>query len=107
MTCDANGRCRTIFQSDQDKELTCARELYRQGQVEQRENCKEHSISNPDYMTGLNIKECVLDVQALYLKQLAAEENHVKGVAKILGSETIDLKENKEEVTKVIKVLQY
>ena len=96
-----------IFQSNQDKELAHVRVMYCQGQVKQRENCKEHSISNPDYMTGLNIKECVLEVQALYLKQLAAEENHVKMVAKIPDSETIELDENKKEVEKVIKVLQY
>ena len=49
----------------------------------------------------------MLDVQALYLKQLAAEENHVKGLAKIPGSEAIDLEENKKEVEKVLQELQY
>jgi hypothetical protein len=77
-TRDANERSETIFQSDRDKKLARGRDLYRQRQIEKHEKRKEQSISNPEYSTSLNIKECVLDVQAIYLRQLAVEENHVK-----------------------------
>jgi len=37
------------------------------------------------------------------MKQLAAEENHVKEVAKIPGATTIEFKKNREELERVIE----
>lgn len=54
---------------------------------------------------ALNIKECLLEVQQLYLKQLAAEENHVIEVVKIPGTPTIKFKKNRKEVERVIEGL--
>jgi len=54
---------------------------------------------------ALNIKECLLKVQQLYLKQLAVKENHVKKVAKILCALTIEFEKNQKEVKRVIEGL--
>ena len=52
------------------------------------------------------MKECLLEVQRVYLNQLTAEENHVTGVAEILGVQTIDLKKNhRREAERVIDKL--
>jgi hypothetical protein len=107
ITRNANGCSRTIFQSDRDKALARKRELYRQKQIEKHKKHKKQSIFNQEYSTGLNIKECVLNIQALYLKQLVVEENHVREFAKIPGSEIISLKKNIKEVEKILQELQY
>lgn len=52
-----------------------------------------------------DIKECILRVQTLYLKQLAAEDNHVQDVAKIPGVSTIEFGKNRKEVERVIETL--
>jgi hypothetical protein len=104
---DVNRRFEITFQSDRDKKLARERELYRQKQIEKQKKRKEQSIFNSKYSTDLNIKECVLNVQAIYLKQLVVEENHVKEFAKISDSEIIDLKKNKKEIEKFLQELQY
>ena len=61
--------------------------------------------SNPEHSMALNIKECLLEVQQLYFKQLAAEENHVTEVAKIPGARTIEFEKNRKEVERVVEAL--
>jgi hypothetical protein len=96
---------RTTFQSDRDKELVCARETYRQEKLAERDKRRIQSAFNPEHSMALNIKECLLEVQQLYLKQLAAEENHMTEVAKIPGALTIEFDKNRKEVERVIKGL--
>ena len=105
MTHEAGKRPRTTFQSDQDKELARARDMYRQEKLAEREKRRQQMTSNPDYSMGLDIKKCVLDVQKLCLKDLAVEENHVKDLARIRGATTIDLEKNHKEVERVITAL--
>ena len=95
-TYEAGKRPRTTFQSDRDKELARAREIYCQKKLVEHDKRREQSASNPGHSTALNIKECVLEVQTLFLKQLAAAKNHVKEVGKILGAPTIDLEEKRK-----------
>ena len=104
-THDTGKRPRTTIQSDQDKELANARETYRREKLAERDKRREQSASNPEHSTALNIKECILGVQELYLKQLATEENHVKGIAKISGASTIEFEKSRKEVEKVIEEL--
>lgn len=104
-TYETGKRPRTIFQSDQDRDLACAREKYRQEKLEERKKRREQSTSNPEHSTAVNIKECLLEVQTLYMKQLAAKENHVKEVAKIPGATTIEFEKNRKEVERVIEAL--
>ena len=63
--------------------------------------------SNPDYSITLDIKKCVLNVQKLYLKDLAVEENHIKDLARIPNTIIIDLKKNHKEIERVITALRY
>lgn len=98
-------RPRTIIQSARDRELEHARELYRQEQLSDHEKRSEQSIPSSEYSTALDIKECVLQVQKLYLRDLAAEENHVKGFTSIHDVKTIDLEKSHKEVDRVINAL--
>jgi hypothetical protein len=104
---DVNRRFKITFQSDRDKKLAHERKSYRQKQIEKQKKRKKQSIFNSKYSTNLNIKECILNVQAIYLKQLVVEKNHVKEFAKISDSEIINLKKNKKEIEKVLQKLQY
>ena len=72
----------------------------------EHEKRKQQSASNPDYSTALNIRECVLEVQALHLIQLAAELNHVKEVEMIPGTPTFEFEKDRKEVERVIEVLR-
>ena len=46
----------------------------------------------------------MLEVYALHVRQLAAEENHVK-VDKTQGTSTVEFEKNRKEVERVIEVL--
>ena len=98
-------RPQNIFRSDRDKELAHERELHRQERLERREKRKEQCTSDPEYLTGLDIKECVLDVQAMFLKQLAFEENDFKGLTEAPGLIATDLEKRKKEVEEAIQKL--
>ena len=104
-THETGKRPRTTFQSDRDKELACARETYRQEKLAERDERRKQSAANPEHSMALNIKECLLEVQQLYFKQLAAEENHVTEVAKIPGARTIEFEKNRKEVQRVVEAL--
>lgn len=98
-------RPRTIFQSDRDKELACERDTYRREKLVKRDECRNQSASNPDHSMAVNIKECLLEVQLVYLNQLAAEENHVTEVAEIPGAHAIDFEKNRQEIERVVERL--
>lgn len=102
---EAGRRPRTTFQSDQDKDITRNREVYRRERLAERDERWGQLASDPEHSTALNVKECVLEVYALYVQQLAAEENHMKGVAKILGTPTVEFEKNRKEVERVIEAL--
>lgn len=98
-------RPRSIFQSARDKELAHARESYRQEQVVDHGERNEQSVPSSEYSTARDIKECVLQVQKLCLRDLAVEENHVKGFTQIHNANTIDLEKSHKEVERVINAL--
>ena len=54
---------------------------------------------------AVNIKECLLEVQQVYLNQLATEENHVTEVAEIPGVQAIDFEKNRREAERVVERL--
>ena len=105
-THEAGKRPRTTFQSDQDKEVACEREMYYQEKLAERDKRRRQMTSNPDYSMALDIKKCVLDVQKLCLEDLAVEENHIKDLARIPGATIIDLEKNHKEVERVITALR-
>lgn len=69
------------------------------------EKRNEQSVPSSDYSTAWDIKECVLQVQKLCLRDLAVEENHVKGFTQIHNANKIDLEKSHEEVERVINAL--
>ena len=54
---------------------------------------------------AVSIKESLMEVQQVYLNQLAAEENHVTGIAGIPGAHAIDFEKNRREAGKVVERL--
>ena len=64
-----------------------------------------NSRSPSEYSTALDIKECVLQVQKLCLRDLALEENHVKGFTRVQDANTIVLEKSHKEVDRVINAL--
>lgn len=98
-------RARTIFRSDRDQKLAGERETYRREKLAERDKRRKQSASNPGHSMAVNIKECLLEVQQVYLNQLAAEENHVTGVAEIPGALTIEFEKNRKEAERVVKRL--
>ena len=98
-------RPRTIFQSDRDQKLAGERVTYRREKLAEHDERRKQLASNPDHPMAVNIKECLLEVQQVNLNQLAAEENHVIGVAEIPGAHTIDVEKNRKEAERVIERL--
>jgi len=96
---------RTIFQDARDKEFADAGELYHQEQLVKYEKRNRHLFPNSEYSTALDIKECVLQVQKLCVRDLAVEENYVKGFIRIPDANTIDLEKNHKDVDRVINAL--
>ena len=54
---------------------------------------------------AINIKECLLKMQQIYLNQLAAEDNYIIKVVETPGIFAIDFEKNRREVERVIKKL--
>lgn len=75
--------------------------------IAQHKKRSEDLASNSEYSTALDIKNCVLQVQKLCLRDLAAEENHVKNFARIADVPMIDLDENQKEVERVINAVRH
>jgi hypothetical protein len=42
---------------------------------------------NPEFLHALDVKKCVLEIQAIILGKLAAVENHLKGFSDVPESE--------------------
>ena len=98
-------RPRTMFQSDRDKEIECERETCRREKLAERDERRHPSASSPDHSMAVNIKESLLEVQQIYLSQLAAEDNHVTEVAEIPGVHAIDFEKNRREAERVVERL--
>ncbi len=95
----------TTFQSHRDSDLAMTRETYRREKLAEREKRKTQSTCDLERSKALDIKQCVLEVQKLCLKDLAVEENHVKGFARIPGLSTVDLEKSYKEVERVFTAL--
>ncbi|MCJ1456818.1 hypothetical protein MMC28_007183 [Mycoblastus sanguinarius] len=98
-------RPRTRFQSDRDTEVVCERETYRREKLAERNERRQQLASNPEHSMAVSIKESLMEVQQVYLNQLAAEENHVTRIAGIPGVHAIDFEKNRREAEKVVERL--
>ena len=77
-THETRRRPRTTLQSVRDKEPARTKEDYRQQRLAEHDERRGQLGSDTEHSTALNIKELVLEVYALHVRQLAAEENYVK-----------------------------
>ena len=52
------------------------KELHLQKRAKQREQLEDRSAPNLEVLQALDVKECMLEIQAVMLAKLATEENH-------------------------------
>jgi hypothetical protein len=67
------------LQSSQDR-LKQAKERHRLKRAKERDQLERGSASNWEFLQALDEKECVLEIQAMILGKLAAEENKLRGL---------------------------
>lgn len=65
------------------------------------------SASGSDYFRKLDMKECMLEVQAALIRKLAAEENRIKGFIETFELSDMDFNELVRDVEEGIQALQY
>ncbi len=98
---------RRKWQATQHEEIQKGKELRLQNWVKRRERLEDLSALNPEILKALDIKECLLEVQAALLGRLAAEENHLKGLVEICEPCDINFDERVKEVEEAIQAMQY
>lgn len=105
-------RPRRKWQAIQDEEIQKGKRLCLQNWAKRLEHLDDLSASNPEILKALDIKECLLEVQAALLGRLAAEENHIKGLVKNFEPSNIKFDEcvrdeRVREVEEAIQAMQY
>ena len=99
-------KIKSHFQSTED-ELKQKKELHLQKRAKQREQLEKQSVTNVEYLKALNVKKCMLEIQSVMLERLAAEENHLKGLAVVLRLILLSFDEWVKEVEKALTMLKY
>jgi hypothetical protein len=96
------------LQSSEDG-LKRRKELHLQKRAKRREQLEENLVSNHEFLQALDAKECVLEIQAVILGKLAAEENLLKGVTDVPEVEVTLAKfaERVEELEEALSMLKY
>ena len=64
-------------------------------------------VPGSEYLTVSDIKEYVLQVQKLCLRDLAVEENYIKDFIRMPNTIEIDLQKSYKEVDRVINALHF
>ena len=100
-------RSRRKWKAIQQEEIEKGKELRLQNWAKRRERLNELSALNPEISTALDIKECLLEVQATLIGKLAVKENHVKGLMETSDSSEIDFDEMVKDVEEAVRALQY
>ena len=91
-------RPRRKWQAIQDEEIQKGKELRLRNWAKRCERLDDLSALNPEILKTLEIKECMLEVQAALLGKLAAEENHIKGLVETFEPSDINFDERVKEV---------
>jgi hypothetical protein len=101
-------RSRGHVQSTEDG-LKRKKELHLQKRANQCEQLEENLASNPEFLNALDVKESALEIQAMILGKLAAEENRLKGFSDVPEGEIAQasLAERVEEVEEALLMLIY
>ena len=100
-------RPRRKWQAIQDEEIQKGKELRVQNWAKRCERLEELSALNPEILKAIDMKECLLEVQAALLGRLAAEENHIKGLEETSEPSDINFEERVKEVEEAIRAMQY
>jgi hypothetical protein len=98
---------RGYLQSTEDGH-TLRKKLHLQKRTNQRQ-LKENLASNSEYLQALDVKECVLEVQAVILGKLAAKENRLKGFSDVpeVKLTQASFAERVKEVQDALSMLKY
>jgi len=100
-------RPRRKWKAIQHEEIQKGKELRLQNWAKRRERLDEVSALNPEISKALDIKECLLDVQATLIGKLTVKENHTKGLVETPDPSEINFDEMVKDVEEVIRALQY
>ena len=100
-------RSRRSPQNAFGREIERRKQLHLEKRAAQYEKWEEQSTSVQEYMKALDIKECVLEVQAVFLRRLAKEENRLKEFTDGPSISLADFGELVKEVERSIQTLQY
>ena len=65
------------------------------------------SSLNPDHFEALHIKECILEVQAVLLRKVAADENQLRGAASGEGPLRPAFGRHAKDAAEAIESLRY
>jgi hypothetical protein len=107
INCRAKPHARRKFPNTQDEELARKKRLYLQKRTKQREELEQQTGSHIGYLEDLDVKECMLEVQADLLGKLAADENNLKGLAKTPELTVTNFEDRVKEVEEAIAMLRY
>lgn len=75
--------------------------------MKQQEWLKILSALKLNYLKSFDMKECMLKIQEMLMKKLAAEVNHFKRLTVIFELFITDFDERVKKITKIIQMLQY
>ena len=94
---------------DSVEELKLAKERHSLKRAGERDKLQRGSPSNREFLQGLDAKECVLEIQAMILGKLAAEENKLKGLADDCKTQQTQeqFSGRMQDVVEAISVLKY
>lgn len=95
------------FQNARDEELRQGRDVYQRQRANRREQLEEKSAHNLEYLKSLDRKESILEVQTILPGKLAAEENHLKGLAINPELSVTEFDRRVREVEESIHALHY
>jgi hypothetical protein len=100
-------RPRRKWKAIQQEEIEKGKELRLQNWAKRRERLDELSALNPEISKAVDIKECLLEVQATLIGKLAVKENHIKGLMETPDPSEIDFDEMVKDVEEAVRALQY
>jgi len=100
-------RPRRKWQATQHEEIQKGKELRFQNWAKRRKRLDELSALDPETSKALDIKECLLEVQAILIGKLAVKENHVKGLVETPDPSETNFDEMVEDIEESIRALQY
>ena len=100
-------RPRRRWKAIQHEEIQKGKDLRLQKWAERCERLDELSTLNPEISKALDIKECLLEVQATLIAKLAVKENHTRGLVETPDPSEIKFDEMVKNVEEAIRALQY